>query len=244
MCRPLPLTRCSLRPVLLFSGLALLLLLAEQSSAAAGADAGAEPIPAIKAPFPMPQLQRPRFPDRTVNIRDHGAVEGGKTKNTEAIAKAIAACAQQGGGRVLVPAGKWLTGPIHLRSNIDLHLAEGAEVIFSDRFEDYLPPVFQRVGGIELYNYSPLVYARDCENVAVTGPGRLNGNAKAWWEWKAKETKEAFRMGAEGVPVERRVFGTPEAAIRPSFVSFVGCKNVLLEGFTIGSGPNWTIHPV
>jgi hypothetical protein len=100
------------------------------------------------------------------------------------------------------------------------------------------------VGGIELYNYSPFIYARDCTNIAVTGPGRLNGNSQKWWDWKTRETKEFFEMGARGVPVSQRVFGTPEAAIRPSFVSFVNCKNILLEDFTIGSGPNWTIHPI
>ena len=198
----------------------------------------------VRAPFPMPQFARPAFPNREVDIRTHGAVEGGTRKNTEAFARAIAACADAGGGRVLVPAGRWLTGPIHLRSNIDLHLAEGAEVVFSDEFADYLPVVLVRVGGIELYNYSPLVYARDCRNVAITGPGRLNGNAKAWWPWKTKETREIFELELKKVPVEKRIFGTPEAAIRPNFVVLWNCENVLLEGFTIGSGPNWTIHPV
>ncbi|MBN2182363.1 MAG: glycoside hydrolase family 28 protein [Sedimentisphaerales bacterium] len=204
-----------------------------------------EPIEPIKAPFPMPELKRPVFPNRVVDIRSYGAVGDGKTKNTKAFAKSIEICAGTGGGRVLVPAGKWLTGPIHLKSNIELHLAEGAEIIFSDVFEDYLPNVLVRVGGIEIYNYSPLIYARDCENIAVTGPGKLNGNAKAWWDaMRGRETREFFDMGASGVPVEERVFGTPEAAIRPSFLSLVNCCNVLLEGFTIGSGPNWTIHPV
>ncbi|MEY4490142.1 MAG: hypothetical protein RIQ79_2650 [Verrucomicrobiota bacterium] len=198
----------------------------------------------ISAPFAMPQLQRPVFPKRAVNIIDYGAVPGGEVKNTAAIAAAIAALDKAGGGRVIVPAGTWLTGPVHLRSNIELHLAEGAVLKFSDVMEDYLPPVFVRVGGIELYNYSPLVYARDCENVAITGRGTLDGNAAAWWPWSKKETRAAFEMGAKGVPVEQRVFGTREAGIRPSFVSFVGCKNVLFEGFTIGGGPNWTIHPI
>lgn len=203
-----------------------------------------EPIAPIRAPFDMPQLSRPVFPSRAVDIRQHGAVEGGTHKNTGAFARAIAACADAGGGRVVVPAGKWLTGPIHLRSNIDLHLQEGAEIVFSDRFEDYLPVVLVRVGGVELYNYSPFVYARDCRNVAITGPGRLDGNSKAWWGWKTKETKEIFQLGPKGVPVEKRIFGTPEAAIRPNFVVFFNCQNVLMEGFTIGSGANWTIHPV
>lgn len=212
---------------------------------ASGASAAAlEAIAPITAPFPMPQLRRPAFPARTVDIRDHGAVAGGETRNTAAFARAIAACAAAGGGRVVVPAGRWLTGPIQLRSNIDLHLAEGSEVVFSDRFDDYLPPVLVRVGGIELYNYSPFIYARDCENVAVTGPGRLNGNAAAWHPWARKETKEIFQLAPRGVPVEQRVFGTPEAAIRPNFLVLLNCRNVLLEGFTIGSGANWTIHPV
>lgn len=205
---------------------------------------GGDPIAPIQAPFPMPQLTRPAIPAHVESIADHGAVEGGEVKNTEAFARAIAACAEAGGGRVLVPAGRWLTGPIHLRSRIELHLAAGAEIMFSDRFEDYLPPVLVRSGGVELYNYSPLIYARDCEDVAITGPGRLNGNARAWWPWKKKETKEVFQLGPKGVPVEQRVFGTPEAAIRPSFVVFFNCRNVLMEGFTIGSGPNWTIHPI
>lgn len=203
-----------------------------------------DPIAPIKAPFPMPQLARPVFPDRVVDIRDHGAVPGGEVKNTAAIAAAIEACARAGGGRVLVPAGRWLTGPIHLRSRIELHLAEGAVLVFSDKPEDYLPPVFVRVGGIECFNYSPLIYARGCTDIAITGPGRLDGNAKAWWAWTKRESHGPFEAGASGVPVEQRVFGTEAAAVRPSFVSFVDCKQVLLEGFTIGSGPNWTIHPV
>jgi polygalacturonase len=208
------------------------------------AGTGTEPIAPIKAPFEMPQLQRPHFPDGRTSIVDFGAVEGGTTKNTAAFAKAIDDCSKNGGGRVIVPKGTWLTGAIHLKSNIDLHLEDGAEIIFSDKFEDYLPPVFVRAGGIEIYNYSPLIYARDCENIAITGAGYLNGNANSWWAWSKKETKEQFKMGAAGVPLEKRVFGTPEAAIRPSFLGLIGCKNVLLEGFRIGSGPNWTIHPV
>ncbi|MBN1788406.1 MAG: glycoside hydrolase family 28 protein [Sedimentisphaerales bacterium] len=207
-------------------------------------DTLSEPIKPIKAPFKMPKLKRPRFPKRVVDICEYGAVGDGKTKNTEFFARAIEACAAKGGGRVLVPAGKWFTGPIHLKSNIELYLAEGAEIIFSDKFEDYLPVVLVRVGGIELYNYSPLIYARDCKNIAVTGPGKLNGNAEVWWKWKELETRKFFEMGAKGVPVKERIFGKEEDAIRPSFISFVNCRNVLMEGFTIGGGPNWTIHPI
>ncbi len=192
----------------------------------------------------LARIVQPTFPNRRFNLPDFGAVGDGKTDCTSAFCNAIAKCAKSGGGRVIVPAGKYFTGPIHLRSNVELHLQDGAEVIFNDKPAAYLPPVFVRVGGIELYNYSPLVYAHSCTNIAITGPGRLNGNATNWWTWKGRETRDFFKMAAEGVAVGKRVFGTPEAAIRPSFVCFVACTNVLLEDFSVGSGPNWTIHPV
>ena len=205
---------------------------------------GDEVIEPINAPFPMEELTRPEFPDRVISIVDHGAVEGGEVKNTNAFATAIEICSASGGGRVHVPAGKWLTGPIHLKSNVNLFLDRDAEVIFSDDINDYLPVVFLRVGGIEVFNYSTLIYARDCENIAITGPGKLNGNSEKWWPWSRRETKEFFDMGQAGVPLEKRVFGTEEAAIRPCFISFVDCRNILMEGFTIGGGPNWTINPI
>ncbi len=192
----------------------------------------------------MKRIVTPTFPKREFSISDYGAVAHSTAPCTDALKAAIAACHQAGGGRVIVPAGRFLTGAIHLKSDVNLHLADGAELVFSDQPEDYLPVVFVRVGGIELYNYSPLIYARDCTNVAVTGKGKLNGNAKRWWDWKDRETKAGFEMGAKGVPVEQRVFGKPEHAIRPSFLSLVSCTNILLEDFTIGSGPNWTIHPI
>lgn len=200
--------------------------------------------PWAAVPKILARIKAPEFPHRDFAITDFGATAGGEADCSEAFQTAVAACHKAGGGRVVVPAGRFLTGPIHLKSGVALHLAKDAEVVFSDDFDDYLPPVFVRVGGIELYNYSPLVYARECTDIAITGPGRLNGNAEAWWPWKSRETRRGFEMGAAGVPVEQRVFGTPEAAIRPSFVSFVDCRNVLMEDFTIGSGPNWTIHPI
>jgi len=196
-------------------------------------------VPAILA-----RIVPPKFAARQFDVTKYGARGDGQFICTKAFSDAITACADAGGGRVVVPAGKFLTGAIHLRSGVELHLAADAEIIFSDKLEDYLPVVLVRVGGIELYNYSPLIYARDCINVAVTGKGKLNGNAKKWWSWKSSESKKVFEMGEKGVPLEQRVFGKPEFAIRPSFLCLVSCTNVLLEGFTIGSGPNWTIHPI
>lgn len=233
--------RCpnSVLALLLVAGVTQTSCAANKPSAAPGAADPWAAVPAILA-----RINPPTFPDRQFDITQSGAKGDGTTDCSRAIAEAVAKCHAAGGGRVVVPAGKFYTGPIHLKSNVELHLVAGAELIFSDRISDYLPPVLVRGGGVEFYNYSPLIYARDCVNVAITGPGKLNGNAKVWWDWKSKEAKAFFEMGAQGVPVEQRVFGTPEAAIRPSFLCLFSCTNVLLEGFTIGSGPNWTVHPV
>jgi polygalacturonase len=209
-------------------------------------------IESISAPFKMPQLQRPVFPDQTFNIKEYGAIEGGVEKNTDAFRNAIAACNTAGGGKVIVPAGKWLSGAIHLKSNVNLVLQAGAEIHFSDKPEDYLPVVFTRWAGFEIMNYSPLIYARDCENIAITGPGKLFGHGKAWWHWKKREDgpngagmRIYKEMVLKNVPPDQRVFGNPEEGNRPQFINMMRCKNVLLEGFTIAEpGPFWTIHLV
>ena len=113
----------------------------------------------------------------------------GQTDCRPAISQAIAACHEAGGGRVVVPAGEWLVrGPIHLRSNVNLHLEEGATIRFSTEPSDYLPPVLTRFEGNEVMNYSPLIYAFDQENIAITGKGTLDGQAGPahWWPWKGK----------------------------------------------------------
>jgi len=197
-------------------------------------------------PFKMLQIKPPVFPDRTVDIRDYGAVGNGKTLNTRSFADAIAACARAGGGRILVPAGTWLTGPIHLKSNINLHIEKDAEIRFSTNFKDYLPVVFTRYEGIECYNYSPPIYAKDCNNVAVTGPGKLDGQGRVWWLASNRQTapKILNQLAYQAVPVKNRIFGSKSRFLRPSFIQFVNCKNVLIEGLTVGSGPMWTIHPL
>jgi polygalacturonase len=204
----------------------------------------------IHAPFSMPQLKRPVFPGRTFSIADYGAKSGGKTKNTKAFAKAIKACNKAGGGKVFVPAGKWLTGPIHLKSNVHLYLSEGSEIFFSDRFEDYLPVVFTRWEGVECYNYSPFIYAKDCENIAITGPGVLNGNGKRWWTTFPKHAHDSgtgqrlLKAEAEGTPVKERVFGTVADGLRPAFIQPVHCRNVWLEGFELKNGAFWSVQMI
>jgi polygalacturonase len=205
-----------------------------------------EPIEPVHAPFAMPQPERPEIPARVLDVRDFGAVADGKTKATAAFARAIAKASAAGGGTVLVPPGQWLTGPIHLVNDINLHVSTGATLLFSQDFSDYLPPVLTRWEGQELYGYSPLIYAHDCQNVAITGGGKLDGQGAAWWPWKQTQQASASKLYSlvlEGVPTEKRIFAEP-GGLRPSFIQTVGCKNVLVEGVTISNGPFWTIHPV
>lgn len=204
------------------------------------------------------RVQPPRFPDRTYSIVNFGAVADGQTEATEAIRRAIAACVAGGGGRVLVPPGEFLTGPIHLRSGVNLHLAEGAVLRFKTDPESYLPAVLTRWEGMECYNYSPLIYAHGQSNVAVTGRGMLDGQAsfENWWAWKGpwkgkpgsvpNQIAARNRLVAQvaaGVPVEQRRYGTGDY-LRPNFIQFYRCRNVWIEGVRIRRSPMWVIHPV
>jgi len=205
---------------------------------------GPEP---VEAPFPWRGPERPVIPDRVFDIRRYGAVGDGSTLNTRAIASAVEACAAAGGGRVIIPAGVWLTGPIRLQSRVELHLAPGAELRFATDPALYLPPVRTRFEGVECFNISPLVYAADCSDVAITGTGTLNGQGESWWPWRGRQ-REAVRAlnraEAEGTPVEERLFGTVRQALRPSFIQFMNCRRVLVDGVSVENGPMWTIHPI
>jgi polygalacturonase len=206
-----------------------------------------EPIAPLEAPFEMPELERPSIPNRVLDIRAFGAVADGATMNTVAIDQAIAACAAAGGGTVLIPAGLWLTGPIHLRSNVNLHAAKGATVRFSTRFEDYLPVVQTRWEGIEVYNYSPLIYANGADNIAITGSGTFDGQGEAWFNmriWQKVDREKLWNSEADGIPVEKRIYGSEEGALRPAMVQPYNCTNVLIEGPTFTRSPFWVIHPV
>ena len=220
--------------------------------------APAAPIAPIQAPFDMPQPQRPVFPNRTFNFTDYGAMADGTTKNTDAFRKAITACNAAGGGTVSVPKGKWLTGAVHLMSNVNLRLEEGAEIHFSDDPKDYLPAVLVRYAGIECVNYSPLFYARDCTNIAITGRGSVYGHGQKWWLWSKRGTgpdnrgtaseaqtfKRLDQMVGEKVPAADRIMPTAtDEGFRPQFIQPLNCTNVLLEGFTIAApGPFWTVQ--
>ncbi|HEX2455999.1 MAG TPA: glycoside hydrolase family 28 protein [Vicinamibacterales bacterium] len=208
----------------------------------------------------LARIVPPRFPSREFPVTRFGAVPDGTTDCTDAIRKAITACHSAGGGHVTIPAGRFATGAIHLKSRVNLHVSEGATLLFSRDSRSYLPLVFTRFEGVELMNYSPLIYAFEQEDVAVTGGGTLDGQAgeRYWWPWKgawsghsAREgapTQAAargrlFEMAQRGVPVAQRTFGDG-GFLRPNFIQPYRCKNVLIEGVRIVNSPMWEIHPV
>ncbi len=204
------------------------------------------------------RIVAPRFPARDFPITKYGAKADGQTDATEALRKAIGACAAAGGGRVVVPAGRFLTGPVHLKSGVNLHLAEGSVLLFSADPKAYLPAVFTRWEGMELMGYSPLIYAFGQKNIAVTGRGTLDGQADNthWWPWKGRteygwKRGEAHQgpardrliaMSEQDVPVEKRMLAEG-SYLRPQFVEPYRCENVLIEGVTIVNSPMWEIHP-
>ncbi len=203
-------------------------------------------------------VKAPVIPARRFDITDFGARSDGTTLNTQAFAAAIDACAKADGGKIIVPAGRFLTGAIHLKSNMELHLSEGALILFSTDSNDY-PIVFTRYEGLELMNYSPLIYAFGEKNIAITGSGTLDGQGSNadWWSWSGgaqfgwetgMPNQRAARlslaqMAEDNVPVEQRVFGDGHF-LRPNLIQTYNCENVLIEGVKLCNSPCWNIHPV
>lgn len=208
------------------------------------------------------QVQAPQFPDRSFDVREFGAKAGGNHDNSKAFAAAIAACNKAGGGTVLVTQGRYLCGPIHLLSNVNLHITKDATIAFSTDPKAYLPAVFTRWEGMEIMGYSPLIYAYGQTNIAVTGEGILDGqgNRTTWWPWKGSNfssvdwgipgvpTQEAARNKLmqdmeNNVPVAQRQYADG-SYLRPVFVQPYNCTNVLIEGITITNAPFWLLNPV
>jgi len=207
-------------------------------------------------------VRAPLFPQRRFDITAFGARGDGTTKNSAALARAIEACHAAGGGRVVIPAGRFLTGAVMLKSRVELHLMAGATLLFSTDPADY-PLVPTRWEGIELINYSPLIYAYGARDIAITGQGTLDGqaSASAWWSWKGpwggtidhgwragmpdqrRARARLADMAARGVPVEKRVFGDG-SFLRPAFIQPYRCENVLIEGVRVRGAPFWQIHPI
>src|SRR5215469_991473 len=220
-----------------------------------------------------PNVAAPGFPKTTVTLTDFGAVGDGQTLNTDAFAKAIASLSEKGGGELIVPPGFWLTGPIRLCSNLNLHLERGALIRFSSDFNLYPLTVFNMKGEKEVDSMSP-IFGQDLENVAITGEGIIDGNGDAWRPMKRdKETTNDWdalvksggvldkkgetwwpstnAMTGEKIVENLRTNGVLDLEkyepyhqhLRPRMVRLIGCKKVLLQGVTYQNPPNWTLNP-
>lgn len=224
--------------------------------------------------FDMPKVNEPIFPKHEVSIISFGAIPDGQTKNTDAIAKAIETISGKGGGKVIIPRGMWVSGPIVLKSNINLHLEEGAFLLFTADKEDY-PILATSFEGLDTYRCQSPISAKGLENVAITGKGTIDGNGDAWRlvkkskvsdsQWKSILKKggilsddektwypsESYKKGADAtagffnVPDITKVdFTEIRDYLRPVMVSIIDSKNVLLDGPTFQNSPAWNIHPL
>ena len=202
----------------------------------------------------LSQISVPVFPDTTYVITDYHTE--GDSLFTDAINNAIIACSENGGGTVLIPDGIFKTAPIRLRSNVNLHLSDSTLLEFATDVALF-DTVLTRIEGIDCYNISPLIYAYEATNVAITGNGVMDGCADTtnWFTparlkgvtnekgEKINEKTLLYQMKEDSLPVAQRVF-SGDAGIRPQFINLYRCNNVLLEGFTLHNSPFWLIHPL
>ena len=224
-------------------------------------------------PFDMPVVQRPSFPDYQVDIRDFGAKADGETLNTEAINNAIKAVSEKGGGKVVIPEGLWLTGPVVLQNNVNLHVEKNALVLFSGDADLY-PLVRTSFEGLDMLRCQSPVSAMNAENIAITGHGVLDGSGDSWRPVKRNKMtdgqwKSLLKSGGvvdesgkvwypnEGALKASILTGSKEKReisdsewegmkrwLRPVLLSIVKSKRVLLEGVTFRNSPSWCLHPL
>jgi len=224
-------------------------------------------------PFPMQELKAPVFKKTSVKITDFGASGDGITLNTEAFRASIDALAAKGGGKVIVPPGVWFTGPIVLKSNINLHLEKGALILFSPDFNLY-PLVNTVFEGLDTKRCQSPISGSGLVNVAITGEGSINGSGEAWRPLKRSKVTESYwnkTVNSGGLlldpdywfPSEKSLKGfkisdmnVPQGLttdeewesvrdfLRPVMISLIECKNVLLQGVLFENSPSWNIHPL
>lgn len=185
------------------------------------------------------------------NVLNYGAKNDSSKIATKAIAAAIDAASKKGGGTIYFPAGRYLTGPIHLKSNITIFIDAGAELNFSNNFDDYLPMVESRYEGVDVKSFSPLFYAYKAENIAIIGRGIINGHGQKWWNYVLNfdDTKprnkwqKIFDAENKNIIMPDDSAQTKRGFLRPPFIQPMYCKNVRVEGITIVNSPFWTINP-
>ena len=224
-------------------------------------------------PFAMPEVKAPVIPDANVILTDYGADPTGQKLCTEAFAKAVDALVTIGGGHLIVPAGVWFTGPIQLKSNIDLHLEMGAVIKFAAD-ETLYPLINTSFEGLDTRRCQSPLSANGCTNISITGKGAIDGNGEYWRpvkrakvtdaHWKrmlavpgSVELKKDYWVPSEGyakgeqganmnVPAARTdaEWNSIKRFLRPVMVSLVNCKNVLLQGVIFQNSPAWNIHPL
>lgn len=205
----------------------------------------ADIVPIKDVPFDMPQPRRPIFPDFTVNLKDKGITE--QTPVTDLVNRTIAEVSAKGGGTVIVPAGKWKSARIVLKSNVNLHLAEGAEIEFGGRAEDYLPAVFTRHEGIEIMGPGAFIYANEENNIAITGKGIIYGPPMDAEIRKRPNGASVVEKDIPwDMPIKQRIYDGMEGRTfyRPKTISPINCTNVLIEGITMERSTLWNVVPI
>jgi len=185
------------------------------------------------------------------NVLNYGAKNDSSKIATKAIVAAIDAASKKGGGTVYFPPGKYLTGPIHLKSNITIFIDAGAELHFSNNFDDYLPMVESRYEGVDVKSFSPLFYAYKAENISIIGRGLINGHGQKWWNYvltfddskPRNKWQKIFDAENKNIIMPDDSAQTKRGFLRPPFIQPMYCKNVHVEGITIINSPFWTINP-
>ena len=206
-----------------------------------GPEAMPRTIAPIKAPFEMPQLQRPEFDSRTVTVR-----MSKKGLSTQNIQQAIDKVAAAGGGTVVIPAGEWLTGRITLRSHVNLHLSKGCRLHFSGQIADYQPVVFTRDEGIEIFSLGAFIYANGEQHIGVTGEGEIIGPST---DCEIYQQNKTYCLNIEKIvgeqPLEMRYYDGQKRkeVFLPKTIAPINCRNVLIEGVTLSQGLYWNVVP-
>lgn len=224
--------------------------------------------------FEMDSIREPSIPDNTVNLKDFGAVEGGNVLSTQAFADAIEAVSKKGGGKVIIPPGIWLTGPIILKSKLELHAEAGALILFSDN-KDLYPIIETSFEGLNTWRCLSPIYGKNIEDVAFTGSGIWDGSGYAWRpikKWKITEKhwkelissggvlneaedmwypSEQYKRGAQNAELNVRLdlkskeeFQAIRDFLRPVMLSIQNSKRVMLDGPTFQNSPAWCLHPL